>query len=631
MSTPPDTLVKFNQCRSSPDRYPLNLIRTEVYQHALESYAKKLKDDRYFDKTWRSLFLFDLAESGKGEFEPSPRLDTLDEVTQCVGSQEKDPWWRFIFFQSQSSRSPLGCTREQLQFLLTHHQVMPGFLDFVFSFKARGRPLAQAVFRHENYLEKEDSVYDLPTLGRSSNLIQHAFNILSVEKSDRQGEKNPWPLRHTTLYHSFDLQNGRALWAVMKGNSSMKGRLVKGFKHHRDLQPGAMKSPARSFVASLHVHLIVLEWCIENWGEYIDVIDDERNDKSTDAKYVPVAAMTSPASLAQSFPRRETMSSNFSHQSTIYKSDSFSRGSSSTHSSPTKQSFTRSFSDFLRRGSGLTSLQTDSLPEGQAVQNESAKDRALIDDLDVRFSFDEFQRLSSLGDELEQAIIAIEQNKGVIAEINTQYDMATNSVAFTAAMDMGEFKGEISAFFRKLNSIGRELEMHLSRLKALARTVDNDKTMFDAVLQYKSAKTSEFFAKSAKDSSERMEDWTVKMHTIAVKTEQETVSMHVITVFTLIFLPGTFLATFFSSGVLHWNEKDPDLGSDWVVRPDGMKLFFYICAPMMVIILAGWAYMYWKLRRSREEVQNAMDNMEKGTLTKPPTGPAPGGLGIIQQ
>jgi len=49
------------------------------------------------------------------------------------------------------------------------------------------------------------------------------------------------------------------------------------------------------------------------------------------------------------------------------------------------------------------------------------------------------------------------------------------------------------------------------------------------------------FAKSAQVSSRTMETLTEKMHRIATKTEQETISMHVITVFTLIFLPGTFV------------------------------------------------------------------------------------------
>jgi hypothetical protein len=122
-----------------------------------------------------------------------------------------------------------------------------------------------------------------------------------------------------------------------------------------------------------------------------------------------------------------------------------------------------------------------------------------------------------------------------------------------------------------------------------------------------------------------METMTEKMHTVAVKTEQETVSMHVITIFTLVFLPGTFLAvslggpyvvalpsaaltyckqTFFSSGVFQWDE-DGHLGSEWVVRQQGIKLFLSICLPMMGIVLATWAVIYWFTRRRRDARERA--------------------------
>lgn len=130
---------------------------------------------------------------------------------------------------------------------------------------------------------------------------------------------------------------------------------------------------------------------------------------------------------------------------------------------------------------------------------------------------------------------------------------------------------------------------------------------FNTMLTFKSEKTSEFFALSAKASSEKMEDyslsmenWTQEMHKIAVRTEQETVSMHIITIFTLIFLPGTFLATFFSSGIFRWDE-DGNLGYDWVLRPDGMRLFFYICGPMMALILVGWLALYLHVRRKGQK------------------------------
>ncbi len=120
-----------------------------------------------------------------------------------------------------------------------------------------------------------------------------------------------------------------------------------------------------------------------------------------------------------------------------------------------------------------------------------------------------------------------------------------------------------------------------------------------------------------------MEDLTEKMHSIAVKTEQETISMHVITIFTLIFLPGTFLAvrliapqllsdtftatltlwqTFFSSGVLNWNDEGL-LESEWVLRPDALRLFMKICLPLMVVIIAGWSLMYILVRRKNNEAK----------------------------
>jgi hypothetical protein len=65
---------------------------------------------------------------------------------------------------------------------------------------------------------------------------------------------------------------------------------------------------------------------------------------------------------------------------------------------------------------------------------------------------------------------------------------------------------------------------------------------FESLSQHTSIQTSKAFQLVAQTSSNQMMQWTLKMHDIAIKTKQETLSMHVITVFTLIFLPGTFIA-----------------------------------------------------------------------------------------
>jgi hypothetical protein len=53
---------------------------------------------------------------------------------------------------------------------------------------------------------------------------------------------------------------------------------------------------------------------------------------------------------------------------------------------------------------------------------------------------------------------------------------------------------------------------------------------------------SKMLAKRAQQSAEEVEKMTREMHEIAVKTKQETVSMKIITLVTLFFLPGTFIS-----------------------------------------------------------------------------------------
>lgn len=144
-----------------------------------------------------------------------------------------------------------------------------------------------------------------------------------------------------------------------------------------------------------------------------------------------------------------------------------------------------------------------------------------------------------------------------------------------------------------------------------------------------------------------MEEWTQKMATIAEKTEQETLSMHFITVLTLLFLPGTFLAvslyyydnffqpllsyagparpaddsltnaaltpqrswqTVFGSGILHWNEAEID--SEYKIRGSGLTLFLQICLPMMVVVMLIWIAVYKQFWRRGKNCR--VRDVEKG-------------------
>jgi Mg2+ and Co2+ transporter CorA len=53
------------------------------------------------------------------------------------------------------------------------------------------------------------------------------------------------------------------------------------------------------------------------------------------------------------------------------------------------------------------------------------------------------------------------------------------------------------------------------------------------------------FAEKAEASTREMQFMTEEMNALAQKTKQETVSMRIITLVTLFFLPGTFISVYF--------------------------------------------------------------------------------------
>ena len=66
-----------------------------------------------------------------------------------------------------------------------------------------------------------------------------------------------------------------------------------------------------------------------------------------------------------------------------------------------------------------------------------------------------------------------------------------------------------------------------------------------AIKAHQSSRNMELIAQRTQLSTINMEKSTWDMHDIAHKTKQETVSMRIITLVTLFFLPGTFISVSF--------------------------------------------------------------------------------------
>lgn len=143
---------------------------------------------------------------------------------------------------------------------------------------------------------------------------------------------------------------------------------------------------------------------------------------------------------------------------------------------------------------------------------------------------------------------------------------------------------------------------------------------------HQSSKKMEIMTEEMHQSTKRMEEMTACTKILAEKTEKQTTSMHIVTLVTLVFLPGTFVAvryglpsfrkyaevltasqTFFSSGAFQWDQNNPESSQMPYWKPGFFALFAEICFPMTGGIILLWylSYEWARWRREREEQKSS--------------------------
>jgi hypothetical protein len=95
-------------------------------------------------------------------------------------------------------------------------------------------------------------------------------------------------MRQTAIYHSFDLENGRAMWLTVKANNEIRDRIKEGSESLEAMRASNSANPGSSFAACLITHLIVFDWCAENWRLYLDDIENDAREILVKAKSTPL-------------------------------------------------------------------------------------------------------------------------------------------------------------------------------------------------------------------------------------------------------------------------------------------------------------------------------------------------------
>ena len=158
---------------------------------------------------------------------------------------------------------------------------MAAFLDFVFPFGMQEHPqdFYFSGLREESRLQSPPRGLVVPELGRSGRELRMCYNLKSVEVSSSSREW-PWSIRQTAAYHSFDVETGKSFWVVVKGSELIKTRIKaassKGSTDSTNLK--SFDSMAQAFTSSMATHLVLCDWCNEEWRWYLNYLEKRLQD-----------------------------------------------------------------------------------------------------------------------------------------------------------------------------------------------------------------------------------------------------------------------------------------------------------------------------------------------------------------
>ncbi|CZR62157.1 uncharacterized protein PAC_12054 [Phialocephala subalpina] len=622
MSIPSDTELLRKSCLEAFD-FPKNVVRTSTPQHHLNTYRVRLaaeidtfnNSDRLFCEDGKAaLDIWEYDDNGE-EFQPTCASSIFELKGRLEGTSlysHDDPRCRFLFISAPHSRARLRISRQMMLAALTHHQVMPSFLDFIFPF-GNQEYLQDFYFsglREETRLQSPAEGLVIPQLGRSGREVRMCYNLKSVETSDGNPEW-PWSIRQTAVYHSFDVETGKAFWITVKGSQLIKNRIqeatAKGAVRQTELK--SFDSNLKAFASTLATHLVLADWCVEEWRWYLNFLEKRLQD--TTGRALAIIIEREPSIFNEPIRQQTSQPSSPSILRTMsnFTKRTLSRGTRDTKSSsdltglekvPFKPSFPQPTSPFDSPPPPPCPPPPPIIPPGMPGAPITESHSEEKDD----FTFKNLQLVQHFEDKANEIAPVLEANIDILTELKEHYQSIMSSD--DCPDDIKSCKKEFAHFEKRISSVITDLRRQRSRTQLLSRLLSDRKGLLYGILNKRAIETSKALGKRAQFTAERMEKVNDSMHEIAKKTQQETVSMKIITLVTLFFLPGTFISTIMSTDILQFQDNSENYQSK------ALEYYLMITIPIMAVTFGVWWGMYWWVKRGEQKKEN---EQHAGTLS----------------
>lgn len=422
-------------------------------------------------------------------------------------------------------------------FLCTFYQVPPSFLDFVFPFGLRehAQDFHFSGLRDESLLASYDRACVLSELDRSGRYIRFCYNLRSVEPSQSQS-KLPWSIRQCAVYHTFDVENGRTSWIIVKGNKNIKNRLTEASE--RQTYGGNSLNPrSDAFAASLDTHLLLCNWSGENWRWYINDLEDQLQTLTrgvlafqvektpTPLSSPPLSDVTSPRlsmgpfrSLSQMSPtsppsrsftlppvwtkrspnRSNTMQSS-PHPCTRSLmgnvNDNLWTSVPTMNSPPKARQWKSAINDFrsalkqpwrldTTNDSPVSGDEKRLLPSSERLSPPELPPSFSASDLDKTpdiFTFRNLQDIQHIEEKAQEAMLVLKLNTDVLEQLRLQYDELTKHGEFPQEI-RDDCRASLHHFSKAVTGVKKDLRMLQSRTETLLHLLANRKSLVSNIL-----------------------------------------------------------------------------------------------------------------------------------------------------
>ena len=164
----------------------------------------------------------------------------------------------------------LKISRRMMVRILSYHQVMPNYLDFISAsgFSELPQEIRFSGFREQLVLNEIQQCYQL------------CYNLKSpgqyTDPDDATNpRRRPWTIRQAGVHHQFNVKDGQTLWIINKGDLEIKDRIQDMTSASGRKEDRCWDSQAASFASSLAVHLLLCDWSSEQWRWCLKSLEDE--------------------------------------------------------------------------------------------------------------------------------------------------------------------------------------------------------------------------------------------------------------------------------------------------------------------------------------------------------------------